>query len=99
MRNWAAAERVLDEAQVGGNDLLVLMVLATYTNERGSAWPGIPRLAEETRLDRSTVRRALRRLETAGEVRTRIQGSQGGSNLYTIALLAGRGNLPSEPYE
>ncbi|HEY2300883.1 MAG TPA: helix-turn-helix domain-containing protein [Acidimicrobiales bacterium] len=46
----------------------VLLVIATHTNTWGRAWPSLGTVAGEARLDRGTVRRAVRRIEIAGLV-------------------------------
>lgn len=57
---------------------VVMYVLASYADEAGSCYPGQTRLARETSLSESTVRRALRALEDGGYLRREARRAAGG---------------------
>ena len=48
----------------------VYTYLADRANKGGECWPAIPTIARELKISKSTVRRALQNLRTAGFVET-----------------------------
>jgi hypothetical protein len=68
--SWADVMYVrgLDAGVLDSTARHVLLVVATHANRMGRAWPSIKTLAVETELHRSTVSRALERIETASLV-------------------------------
>lgn len=68
---------------------LVLRALADFADRDGSCWPSVDTLVHETDLSKSTVRRAIQRLEKLGlierQARLRGNGSQT-SNRYRLKL-------------
>jgi helix-turn-helix protein len=57
---------------VQGNDLVILLALADWSNDQGLCWPSISSLARKARVSERTARYALGRLET-GNYLTRIE--------------------------
>ena len=55
-------------AEVPSSEKLVLLALASYANHLGLSWPSVETLVRRTALSRSTVFRALARLEQVGAV-------------------------------
>lgn len=56
-------------------DTIVLLALAEYTSDENRlAWPSVRALIRRTRLARSNVQKALRRLEASGRISTTIGG-------------------------
>lgn len=53
------ADHLLRTSSAAGNNLVVQMVLARYANAEHECWPGLDRLAEESRCGKSTVQRAI----------------------------------------
>ncbi len=52
---------------LSGSDYAVAIALSTYLNSKtGNAWPSLQRLATDTNRNRSTVSRAVKRLEALG---------------------------------
>lgn len=72
------------ESKQNGTDLLLLLALADYANERGYSWPSVDTLAEKIRSDRTTVMRCSKRLERAGEVI--VQHNRRSGNKYVVTL-------------
>ena len=65
----------------------VYMYLQDRMDTERKCWPGIRRIAEDLRLSRTTVKRALRELEQSGYLRRiqRIRENGGStSNLYIV---------------
>lgn len=67
-------------------NLLVLLAIADHADDRGEAWPGIPRLALKSRLSERHVRRCLKTLESSLELAILPNGSRCGGPLYRICL-------------
>jgi predicted transcriptional regulator len=61
----------------------VYIYLADRADKNGECWPAIPTIAEELKLSKSTVRRAIQDLRRAGLVETeqRYRESGGSSSL------------------
>lgn len=70
----------------------VLICLADYADDQGTAWPSVPKLAAEVQVSDRTVQRSLRALEEAGlltvEKHDRKDGGQT-SNRYHLAFTPG----------
>jgi len=54
-----------------------------HANDERQAWPSVTTIANETRLNRDTVRRALRLLEAAGEIHLEA-ATTGGAYVYRL---------------
>ncbi len=79
---------------------LVAYGLSLHMNERGgSAWPALTTIAQETRLGLSTVRRAVRDLESRGWLRVRMGagagGTRGRTNVYEATVPGATENPPA----
>jgi len=64
----AIMARVWAESQRKGNELLLLLAIADNANDDGYCWPGIEYLADKTRVNRRSVIRLMKGLETSGEL-------------------------------
>ena len=65
----------------------VYMYLRDRSDAEGKCWPGINTVATDLRLSRSTVKRAIADLESAGYLRKAHRHRDNGgctSNLYTL---------------
>lgn len=69
--------------QTGGN-LLLLLALADYANDRGECWPSVDTLARKARVTDRHARRILRELVDAGEIEIREGGGRNRVNVYRI---------------
>ncbi len=69
-----------------GSDLLLLLALADSASDDGHSYPGIGELVRKTRVSRSTVIRALERLEAAGEIFIRHNRRRGNQYLVILGL-------------
>lgn len=81
---WARKQRLGD---VGLK--IILMLLADYSDEQGTCYPGVKRIAEETEQSRSTVLRKLRVLAEVGLVSVQRRNDAEGhrtSNRYVLDL-------------
>lgn len=74
---------VLENSESTGSDRLVFIAIANHIGPTGWAWPSVPHIAKEARVDRATVFRALDTLEESGELA--ICRRPGKSNLYGVA--------------
>jgi len=69
---------------------LALLLANRHNDDRGYAWPSIPRLAEEAGLTDRGTQRILRRLEAKGAIATEEnKGGRGHTNQYTFPMLKG----------
>lgn len=81
---WARRQRLGD---IGAK--IILMLLADYSDDQGTCFPGIDRIAEETEQSKSTVLRKLRLLAELGLVTVERRHGEGGfrtSNRYVMDL-------------
>lgn len=79
---------VLENSEATLADRLVLIAIANHADARGwNAYPAVPLIAAEARVDRATVFRALEALETSGELA--IKRRPGRPNIYGITALMG----------
>jgi DNA-binding MarR family transcriptional regulator len=84
LKQWLALLALTQDKSLTGGPVAVWIWIADHTNERGLAFPGMSRLAKQTGLDRSTVVRAVGKLERAGYLEVKERGSLGKSNLYRL---------------
>lgn len=68
------------------NQKLVAYTIGQRMDGTGSAHPGFPRIAKESGLALSTVKRIRQQLEDAGFVSVRIGGGAGRSNVYSATI-------------
>lgn len=95
VRNGAAMSvirmsAVWKESQHKANDLLLLLALADAANDEGYCWPSVDTLAEKTRIHRSTVLRAAKRLENSGEIYIQHNRRHGNKYLVLVGLTEGQ---------
>lgn len=77
---------VLENSEATLADRLVLLAIANHADARGrNAWPAIPLIAREARVDERTVYRALQALEQRGEIV--IVKRPGRSSYYGLTAL------------
>lgn len=76
---------VWKHSQAKGGDLLVLLAIADFADDSGTAYPSIATLGLKARLDGRNVQRSIRRLITAGELTLSERQGPHGTNLYQVA--------------
>ena len=68
---------------------MVLLMTANHAKADGTgAWPSVRTLAREARISERQARNCLRRLERSGELKTDEGAGPGGTNLYSLSLMA-----------
>lgn len=80
-------------ADLTPHELLVLVSLADYANDRGQAWPSMATLARRCHLHRSTIFRILHRLEHHHRLIVAVRsggGRHGRSNVYQLQMTGPR---------
>lgn len=76
--------RVWEESTKRGAELLVLLALADWSNDRGESDPSNAQLAKKARVDKRRVKRILDLLESEGElVRRRGKGFRFGKKMVS----------------
>lgn len=79
---------VLEQSEATLADRLVLIAIANHADGKGwNAYPAVPLIAAEAKVDRATVFRALTTLEESGELV--VHRRPGRSNMYGITALMG----------
>jgi Helix-turn-helix domain len=73
---------------------LLLICIANYADKNGKCWPSIETLVADSSLSRSTVRRRLDALETAGLIRREKRKSVDGGDASNCCFLPIRGLNP-----
>lgn len=95
---WTRIDNDLRKARLGAYPKLLFTILRTYTDARGTCWPSFQTLADDMEVSRSTVIRAMKKLEDEGLVRkARLVSEKGSltSNKYWVAESL-RDYVPSE---
>jgi hypothetical protein len=69
-----------------GTELLLLLAIADYANERGIAFPSVATLARRIRMTDRNVQRALRKLRESGELRINMSAGPKGAHLYQVVI-------------
>ncbi|OKI45137.1 hypothetical protein A6A27_12060 [Micromonospora sp. CB01531] len=67
----AVKQALLDSADLGKNERLVLLTLAAHANENGDAWPSVATIARYVGCSERTVQRALAKLVELGRIAVR----------------------------
>lgn len=76
---------VWKQSRAKGGDLLVLLAIADFSDDSGTAFPSVSTLSQKARLDSRNVQRSIRRLITAGELTLSERQGPHGTNLYQVA--------------
>lgn len=84
LQRYLLLVQALCDAKLTKGDCQVLAVIGGHVGKDGEAWPGVNRIAGKAGIHRSTVMRAVDRLEAAGYVD--VQRKRGLSNRYQMAL-------------
>ncbi len=82
----AATELVWARSRHSGGDLVVMLALAWFADEKGWAYPAVSSLAERARMTTRNVNLVLARLRASGELEVRFNAGPKGANLYRITL-------------
>jgi len=65
-------------------ELLVMLALADFADDRGRCWPSIATIARRARMTPRSAQRILRKLEANGSVQISTGSARSGCNQYTI---------------
>jgi hypothetical protein len=82
-----ALTHVWEHSKQEGGNLLVMLALADYADEKGRSFPAIATLAKKSRLSERQVQRATKKLEEDGEIEILKNAGMCGSNVYQIKRL------------
>jgi hypothetical protein len=86
--------RVLEESRHAGTELLMLVVLADYSDDDGNSYPAVASLARKCRMTSRNANYILSALQTSGELLVLKNEGPKGTNRYRIVLSAlGRNSL------
>ena len=77
---------VLDASQHAGTELLMLVVLADYSDDGGNSYPAVASLARKCRMSSRNANYILSSLQASGELRVLKNQGPAGTNRYRIML-------------
>lgn len=83
-----------------GSTLLLLLAIADFANDEGTAWPGITTLAKKIRMTERSTQMIVAALVKSGELRVQRGAGPHGTNLYTVVYqrpLASQGGEKFSP--
>lgn len=80
--------KVLEESAHAGTELLMLVVLADYSDDEGNSYPSVASLARKCRMTGRNAGYILNALQASGELRVLRNEGPRGTNRYRIVLSA-----------
>lgn len=87
---------VLANSQSEGHDRLVLLAIANHCDAFGrNSWPSVGQIADEARVHRATVFRAISVLQQLGEIEVISGSGRGRTNHYRVPIERVAGCDPS----
>lgn len=81
-----AITQVLEASQHAGTELLMLVVLADYSDDDGNSYPAVASLARKCRMTSRNANYILSTLQASGELRVLKNEGPKGTNRYRIML-------------
>lgn len=85
----AVMSAVWEESSLGGTELLLLLAIADYANQDGTAYPSVPTLANKIRMSERNTHYLLKKIVEAGELDIERNAGPKGCNLYRVKTLQG----------
>ena len=76
--------RIWDCTELTGGELLVMLAISDFANDKGFAWPSVETLARKARLSERQVQFLIRKLEAAHFLQIQPNAGQNGSNMYRV---------------
>jgi uncharacterized phage protein (TIGR02220 family) len=80
---------VWEESSLGGTELLLLLAIADYANQDGTAFPSVPTLANKIRMSERNTHYLLKKIAESGELDIQRNAGPKGCNLYRVKTLQG----------
>jgi hypothetical protein len=77
---------VWSKSQHKGGALNLMLAIADFASDQGSAYPGVPTLAQKIRMSTRNTQLLLRKLEESGELKVEEGAGPRGTNRYQIQL-------------
>jgi hypothetical protein len=90
-------DRVLNQSIHAGTELLMLVVLADYSDDEGNSYPSVASLARKCRMSPRNANYILSALQVSGELRVMKNQGPMGTNRYRIMLDALGKAAPLKP--
>jgi len=88
--------QVFDKSIHAGTELLMLIVLADYSDDEGNSYPAVASLARKCRMKPRNANYILKSLQESGELRVLKNEGPKGTNRYRI-MLSALGTKPLQP--
>ena len=73
---------------------LVLLAIADHANDEGMAYPSMARIARKCSMTERGARAVIRKLESAGWLRTKVGGARCGTSIYYVQTPENRSQNP-----
>lgn len=90
-------ERVWAHSKHGGTELLMLLAIADFADEHGSAYPSVSTLAARCRMSDRNANHLLAKLAANGELEIQRNAGPRGTNRYCIVLPDAKGVKRTSP--
>lgn len=81
-----ALSRVWEHSQHGGTELLMLLAIADFADDNGTAYPSVATLAAKCRMKPRNANYILAALEASGELDIQRNKGPAGANRYRVTL-------------
>lgn len=88
---------VLEKSVHAASELLMLVVLADYSDDQGNSYPGVASLARKCRMSSRNANYILNALQASGELRVLKNEGPKGTNRYRIMLAQLGTSVPLKP--
>lgn len=88
--------KVLEDSVHAGSELLMMVVLADYSDDEGNSYPAVTSLARKCRMSSRNANYILKALQASGELRVLQNEGPKGTNRYRI-ILSALGQNPLKP--
>jgi hypothetical protein len=80
---------VWEKSDLGGTELLCLLAISDFANDRGIAFPSVATLAKKIRMSERNTHYLLKKLVEKGELEIEVNAGPGGCNLFRVQTLQG----------
>ena len=87
---------IWEHSEAKGTELLLLLAIADYANDKGMAWPSITTLARKCRMSRRYTMSLLQKLEAKGAIEIQRRVGIRGNNRYRVISPTGEPQVTSE---
>lgn len=84
----ACQARIWKNSNCGGTELLLLLAIADFADDEGTAYPSVRVLSEKIRMSERNTHYLISKLQQCGELLVELGAGPRGSNLYQVNIIA-----------